>query len=144
MADREDFAAEVGGLIKEVRDLVDARLAALERDTKWRLVSLASGTGGQLFLRREGGWVSVLVNGFRPAATGVNLLAELPAGFRPRFTGPHSWADEQGSPRPVYALAYSPYRLEVRTIAIVGSYVYASGGWHTSDPWPTTLPGSPA
>lgn len=113
-------------------------------NTGWRSLPLASGTGGNLYLKRVGDRVSVLVSGFRPATTGTNLLIELPAGFRPKFTTP-MWADESNGPaRVTYALSYAPYRLEVRNIGTVGSYVYASGSWETAEPAPATLPGTPA
>ena len=113
-------------------------------DTGWRQVTPASGTGGSIYLKRDGSRVAFIVSAFRPGATGTNLLLELPAGFRPRFTTP-MWADEtNGTPRAVYALHYAPYRLEIRNIGTVGAYVYASGIWDASDPWPATLPGTPA
>lgn len=129
--------------VADVSGLAD-RLASVERSIGWRSIPLDVGTGGKLFLRRDGARVSLVLSGFRPAATGSSVLTNLPAGFRPRLTAPHVWADENGTPRPMYAFEYSPYRLEVRMLGAIGSYVHASGGWHTADPWPTTIPGTPA
>lgn len=121
-----------------------AQLRAATRETGWRNISsmMPSGWVGTLAIMRAGKRVSIIGTNLRPAASGTTALVELPLGFRPtRKT--NGVGDEAGAYRPVFALNYAPYRLEVRGIAQANSCVDFGISFETSDAWPSSLPGTP-
>ena len=114
-------------------------------DTGWRnLSSLLPATWtGEMAVARTGNRVTIIGSNIRPGETGNTHMLELPAGFRPARTTTGT-GDEGGAYRPIYAFGYSPYRLQIRSIAAVTSWVNFSITYVTQDVWPATLPGTPA
>lgn len=114
-------------------------------DTGWRnLSSLIPATwDGDMYVMRTGTRVTIIGSSIRPGETGDTPILELPAGFRPTHSTT-GVGNETGSYRSIYAFNFSPYRLEVRNIAAVNSWVSFSITYVTRDAWPTTLPGIPS
>lgn len=113
-------------------------------DTGWRNISalLPSGWAGVVAATRTQNRVTIIGTNLRPAATGTTGLIDVPSGFRPaRKT--NGVGDEAGSYRPVFALNFSPYKLEIRNIAAANSWVDFSITYVTNDSWPASLPGAP-
>lgn len=114
-------------------------------DTGWRNISslLPATWTGEVALTRAQNRVTIIGTNIRPGETGNTYLLELPAGFRPAGTTT-GVGDETGAYRPLYGYSYSPYNLQVRSIAAANSWVNFSITYVTNDPWPTSLPGTPA
>ena len=139
--------AEVAGLRAEL-DTATARLAALDRDTGWRAIAPDAGTSGRVLLRRVGREVTLRLEDFLPPAGNYAVhVATLSSGFR--YTAPHYFV-AWGEGISLYGL-YSGARVSwVRNLE--GAVVHArptspqsaTYTFHTDDPWPTTLPGTPA
>ena len=113
-------------------------------DTGWRNVSslLPSAWSGIIAVSRTQNRVTIIGTNLRPAATGTTGLVDVPSGFRPaRKT--NGVGDEAGAYRPVFALNFSPYKLEIRNIAAANSWVDFSITYATKDAWPSSLPGTP-
>lgn len=102
-------------------------------------------TAGRIQIRRSGSEVELIFYGVKPL--GYNpaspILATLPAGFRPTTALLYN--------TPFYGTTGNGNRCIVNgngTLQIYawvdGNTVYGTLKWQTSDPWPTTLPGSPA
>lgn len=123
------------------------RVSNLERDTGWRAITGEPGTSGRILLRRVGRRVTLRLDRFLPPAGNYAIhVASIPSGFR--FSGPHyfiAW----GSLTSVYGLYSGAWLSWVRslegtvhlrpTTAQDGTYSF-----ETDDPWPATLPGTPA
>ena len=119
-------------------------IAAATRDTGWRDIStlLPAGWSGTVALLRTQNRVTIVGTNIRPAAVGTTGILDVPAGFRPaRKT--NGVGDESGAYRPVFALNFSPYKLEIRNIAAASSWVDFSITYVTQDVWPAALPGTP-
>lgn len=114
-------------------------------DTGWRNITAAAvgGTASDIAVARIGQMVTVSAASFRPATTGTVGVVDLPSGFRSTKNSSGS-AVESNTVRPVFALRYSPYRVQVRNVGTVNSYVDFTITFITNDPWPTTLPGTPS
>lgn len=113
-------------------------------DTGWRNISplLPSAWSGVIAVARTQNRVTIIGTNLRPATTGTTGLVDVPAGFRPaRKT--NGVGDEAGAYRPVFALNFSPYKLEIRNIAAASSWVDFSITYVTKDAWPSSLPGTP-
>ena len=113
-------------------------------DTGWRNISslLPSDWSGVVAAARTQNRVTIIGTNLRPAATGTTGLVDVPSGFRPaRKT--NGVGDEAGAYRPVFALNFSPYKLEIRNIAAANSWVDFSITYATKDAWPSSLPGTP-
>lgn len=113
-------------------------------DTGWRNISplLPSAWSGIISVSRTQNRVTIIGTNLRPAATGSTGLLDIPAGFRPtRKT--NGVGDEAGAYRPVFALNFSPYKLEIRNIGAANSWVDFSITYATKDAWPSSLPGTP-
>ena len=113
-------------------------------DTGWRNISslLPSDWSGVVAAARTQNRVTITGSNVRPATTGTTGILDLPAGFRPaRKT--NGVADEAGAYRPVFALNFSPYKLEIRNIAAASSWMDFSITYATKDAWPSSLPGTP-
>ena len=126
------FAEEVG------KDI-----AIATRDTGWRNISalLPSGWSGTVAILRTQNRVTITGSNIRPAVTGTTGLLDLPAGFRPaRKT--NGVGDEAGAYRPVFALNYAPYKLEIRGVAQANSYIDFTITYDTRDTWPIAYPGT--
>jgi hypothetical protein len=119
-------------------------------DTGWRDLTLSNGWAGDLYVRRVGGWVTVQGRLDPAGQTGVTVTP-MTSGFRPaRWT-----AQTLGFPVMMLAAGNSPTtaRLNVTDDLTVGMRIQpvvptaqfdVNGSWLTDDPWPATLPGSPA
>lgn len=127
------------GRVFKVWDYLNNREQIIYGDTGWRSITIASGT---LQIRRVNQTVSVNLVNFRPQATGTVAIAQLPAGFRDAPTSEVFWADEQGSPRSSQIRGYSPFEFVILGLSTINSYVSASITYLTTDPWPTSLPGT--
>lgn len=110
------------------------------------LASLPSGwqgTAGRFTIRRSGSSVVMSAMNLRAQETGTTVLFPLPAGFRPA-------ADSIGIGRenaraiPTVAYWYSPWNFTITGLEAVNSLVSFSATFLTDDPWPTSLPGTPA
>ena len=113
-------------------------------DTGWRNISslLPPEWSGVVAATRTQNRVTIIGTNLRPADTGTTGLVDVPSGFRPaRKT--NGLGDEAGSYRPVFALNFSPYKLEIRNIAAANSWVDFSITYATKDAWPSSLPGTP-
>ena len=113
-------------------------------DTGWRNVSslLPSGWSGVIAISRAQNRVTIIGSNVRPATTGTTGILDLPAGFRPaRKT--NGVADEAGAYRPIFALNFAPYKLEIRNVAAANSWMDFSITYVTNDAWPASLPGTP-
>ena len=113
-------------------------------DTGWRNISssIPSGWAGVIAISRAQNRVTIIGSNVRPATTGTTGILDLPSGFRPaRKT--NGVGDEAGAYRPVFALNFSPYKLEIRNIAAASSWVDFSITYATKDAWPSSLPGTP-
>ena len=113
-------------------------------DTGWRNISslLPSDWSGVVAVARTQNRVTIIGTNLRPASTGTTGLVDVPSGFRPaRKT--NGVGDEAGAYRPVFALNFSPYKLEIRNIAAANSWVDFNITYATKDAWPSSLPGTP-
>ena len=119
-------------------------VAIATRDTGWRNIStlLPSDWSGRVALLRTQNRVTIVGTNIRPAAVGTTGLLDVPAGFRPAIKS-NGVADEAGAYRPIFALNYAPYKLEIRNIAAANSWMDFSITYVTNDEWPTSLPGTP-
>ena len=113
-------------------------------DTGWRNLSslLPSTWAGEMSITRTQNRVTIIGSNIRPGETGDAHMLELPAGFRPARTTT-GVGNESGAYKAIYALNYSPYRLQIRNIAAVNSWLNFSITYVTQDAWPTSLPGTP-
>lgn len=114
------------------------------RDTGWRNIStlLPSDWPGVVALLRTQNRVTIVGTNIRPAAVGTTGLLDVPAGFRParKINGV---GDEAGAYRPIFALNYSPYKLEIRGVAQANSYIDFTITYDSRDAWPDSIPGTP-
>ena len=113
-------------------------------DTGWRNISdgLLSTWSGTVTISRTQNTVTVLGTNIRPQSTGTTGILDLPAGFRPSRTTAGA-GDETESYLSVFALGYSPFKIEVRKVKNVNSWVSFSITYVTRDDWPTSLPVAP-
>ena len=113
-------------------------------DTGWRNISsaLLSTWSGTVTISRTQNTVTVLGTNIRPASTGTTGILDLPVGFRPSRTTAGA-GDETESYLSVFALGYSPFKIEVRKVKTANSWVSFSITYVTRDDWPTSLPGTP-
>ena len=124
-------------------------------DTGWRDVSSIKMEGweGQIWLRRSGSRVTILLMDLERTTSGASNMAYLPSGFRSPIFGVSGF--NYGSPYPL-ANAETP-------TALLGGHMYVAGGgsiarvsfepevtsvqgdasWDTNDNWPSSLPGTP-
>lgn len=137
--------------IADVNELAESLSAAYTTsDTGWRLVSPENGWTGEIRLRRVGSIVHFRTRALNgTAATSSNVIL-LPSGFHP---GPNMPAHGMGNKSsnaasgsdPIGAVGGANNQL-VRTFGSIASWTGGSASieWMTLDPWPTTLPGTPA
>ena len=128
------------GLAPATAGTLPARVSKLERNTGTRKLVTAT---GDLYVYREGTRVEIDFQNFRPKGTGDQIIVALPAGFRPVRTA-YGNAVEGVAPRGLRAFFYSPWNLQVLGVTAADSWVHGSLKFTTADPWPTTLPGTPA
>lgn len=115
-------------------------------DTGWRkLVPLANAMGN-VFMRRKGNEVHMMLHAVTPKVAGNVSVVALPTGFKPEPVANANWrngmvVDDAGtSPRMT-----SYYGGEMRILNMELSKAY--GGYInyiTNEPWPSTLPGEVA
>ena len=150
---------------------VQARLSALERDTGWRIMPAFTGAAsdparrGVWRLRRRGPDVSVQMIGVGVTGTAQAFLGpnQIPAGFTlPADTGravefPHQHGTGVVSTvgaghKVLFSDNDITWRGFVRADGSVTQtaptdhtgLIHGLASWTTDDPWPTTLPGTPA
>ncbi|MGO3555866.1 MAG: hypothetical protein ACTINZ_10870 [Microbacterium gubbeenense] len=128
------------GLTPSDASTLPVRVSDLERNTGTRKITTAT---GDLYVYREGTRVEVDFQNFRPIGPGDQTIVALPQGFRPVRTA-YGNAVEGSTPRGVRAFFYSPWNVQALGIAAADSWVHGSLKFTTADPWPTTLPGTPA
>ena len=133
--------AEVGSVPAD-----DPRL----RDTEWRLLSPENGWTGEIRLRRVGPVVHFRARALSGVAATSSNVIQLPSGFKPGPNLPaHGMGNKSSSVQsgsdPIGAVGGANNDL-VRTLGTITSWTGGSASieWMTSDPWPTTLPGTPA
>lgn len=119
-------------------------IAIATRDTGWRNIStlLPSDWSGTVALLRTQNRVTIVGTNIRPAAVGTTGLLDVPAGFRP-VRKSNGVGDEAGAYRPIFALNYSPYKLELRGVAQANSYIDFTITYDSRDAWPDSIPGTP-
>lgn len=154
------YAAMAGTLTRPLvsRALTD-RLAALERDTGWRKLATthasAARTGGTVTVKRTHTKVRMrFVDVQLPDGAGPVIVihpAELPLGFTVPATGTVATVGNGvGSTHLNYLRANGSFwwvkQEQTTTASLSRAGVSLSGEieWTTDDPWPTTLPGTPA
>jgi len=117
-------------------------------DTGWRdISSLISGaTVTDAVLNRQGHTVRMYLDITVTTYTDAAALLVLPSGFAPPNIGFNAW----------YGVLTDPYTYEwgaiVRRAGLSEVQLYGTsttrrrlvGSWYSSEPWPTTLPGTPA
>lgn len=129
-----------------------ARLAPLEQDTGDRnitaLVPGASGAG-HWTMRRVGRWVYTNLYDLNLAATSQDywqVAGFLPVGFRPPAAS--QYVHFQCAQRSTSGFTPGPFRVDryggATIYGVTGKQVAVTAMWLTNDPFPTTLPGTPA
>lgn len=115
------------------------------RDTGWRNIStlLPDGWAGTVVILRTQNLVSIVGTNIRPAAEGTTGILDVPAGFRPARKS-NGVGDESGAYRPIFALNFKPYKLEIRGVAKANSFIDFTITYNSRDAWPASLPGTPA
>lgn len=128
-------------------------------DTGWRdifsvLTNVPAGISGAFGVRRIGGQVFVRTRLTNANTAATMLYTAIPAGFgRVTTVGPQpypafiaSLGRQDNTPYATNSdLAWAGSDMRIRLIANTDAQMVPDGTfWHTSDAWPTTLPGSPA
>lgn len=142
-------ATATGRALITATDAAAARAAigaASDQDTGWRNIGASSGVTGNVFMRRRGPVVHLMLQGIVVPTAGHTNVADLTSGFIPQsFTGAN-WRnglvmDDAGTSIRMASYFNSRMRiLNAETGKQYGGYLT----WITNDAWPTTLPGSPA
>lgn len=139
-------------------DGLTARLAALERDTGWRNIIALSPTGvladdTTSRLRRVGDIVYLEGYGFpgdvlkTVALASAYTFAELPLGFHAagyvpaRGTVSHAYGSPFGTIEFFADRAQPRLNMGGAAVGIYSGFLSWSVEFHTTDPWPTSLPG---
>lgn len=131
--------SEVAGRVVTVWDYLNNREQLIYGDTEERNIAslfTAGGTHGGFTLRRVGQTCTLTLYNWAPNAAGSGNLAVIPTGFRPRVT--HGVPAQGLSSRLQVTPSGNVQAYNWTTASVVGSIV-----WTTSDPWPTSLPGTP-
>lgn len=119
-------------------------------DTGWRLLSPENGWTGEIRLRRVGPMVHFRARSLSGVASTSSNVIQIPSGFKPGPNLPahgmgNKSSNAQSGSDPIGAVGGGSNDL-VRTFGTTASWVGGSASieWMTNDPWPTTLPGTPA
>lgn len=129
------------GRTVSVWDYINNREQLIFGDTGSRLLPISGGMAGTLRIRRVGSTVTVSYANVRNTGTGTVIIGEIPSGFRPPQTVP-GMVQETNTMRIGQALSYAPYSLQVLSVGAANSYLTGQMTWQTTDPWPSTLPGT--
>lgn len=120
----------------------------VEGDTGWRLVApegtIAGNPNMSLWIRRVNSTVEVSFSESIAGTAGSRVLYTLPVGFRPRALTPGSAVNLVNGARTATNLfidntTTNVYAQGLTAIRNAGAILYT-----TVNPWPTTLPGTPA
>ena len=118
-------------------------------DTGWRLLSPENGWAGEIRLRRFGPMVHFRARSLSGVAAASSNVIQIPSGFKPGPNLPahgmgNKSSNAQSGSDPIGAVGGGNNDL-VRTLGTTASWTNGSASieWMTSDPWPTTLPGTP-
>lgn len=114
-------------------------------NTGWRSITslVLPAWEGRTKIIRNSNAVHIIGTNLRPKQIGETALLEIPSGFRPSGDYVYGTGAESGVMTHVMASIFSPYNLTVKA-AKVDNWLSFSITYHTLDPWPTTLPGTPA
>lgn len=114
------------------------------RDIRESLIRLDTiKAGGTAFLGREGNRVSLSLYDIDPYATGtVRITDTLPPGFRPNSRDAFTVSIISGSTLRAVVMPTGLYLYQVQENS--NNKLRETLTWMTLDPWPTTLPGTPA
>lgn len=86
-------------------------------------------------LYRFGPIVVLTASNVRPQSAGTATVLQLPSGYRPASTV-QSVAVEDGALRPIFAMSYSPFRVEVRDVKLINSWMNFTIMFPTNDSLP--------
>lgn len=98
-------------------------------------VSAETAWPGTCILYRSGNVVLLTGSNMRPQATGTSNVLQLPFGFRPAERTQGS-ASEGDDPRPIIALNYSPFNVQIRGVKTVNSWMDFAVVFITNDAIP--------
>lgn len=119
-------------------DAANSRYQMIYGDTGQRNIGPWSGL--TVRIRRTNNIISFTAYGVISGSGDIDA-GSVPAGFRPEANQVISCFDATGLLR-VLQIYYSPYPLRIYGVPNVPTYLNMSGSWATSDPWPTSLPGT--
>lgn len=120
---------------------VDAPAA---QDTGWRKLNVPTGATGNVFMRRKGNDVHIMVHALTVTAAGTTTFANLPTGFKPLAISGANWRngallDDSGTSVRQSSYYNGAMRvLNAETSKAYGGYIT----FITGESFPTTLPGS--
>lgn len=126
-----------------IRDAV--AVIAREQDTGWRKLTPATGVTGNIFMRRRGTDVHLLLHAVVPSTPGNVTICAIPVGFQPQTVAGANWRNGPVSDDAGTSIRQASYY--VGHMRILSAEAKAYGGYLTyisSDPFPTMLPGSAA
>ncbi|GGJ74325.1 hypothetical protein [Glutamicibacter ardleyensis] len=133
--------SETAGRTVSVWDYLNSRYQLIYGDTGLREIAglLSVGTATNVYLRREGNLVHLIVRNWLPASGGVGTegFLTLPSGFRPVFAL-EGLVGTRPSSTPATARIYGNV---VNFITTGSAGATLSATFATSDPWPSSLPG---
>ena len=132
----------VGGPLMATK--ADIPAAPVTQDTGWRKLTTASGITGDVFMRRKGLDVHMMLYNVGVSAAGHTTICAVPVGFQPQTITGANWrngsvqSDNGSSVRPTSFFTGNMRILNAATSVTYGGYIT----WITNDPWPTELPGT--
>ena len=114
-------------------------------DTGWRKVTLLAGTANQAHLRRQGALVTMTLDRFS-LQTSNTTIYDLPTGFRLTKNATDTVSIPATNDSGTQFIGKVGFWDGIRVQWKAGSATQGSLYWAlpTNDPWPTTLPGTPA
>lgn len=126
-------------------DTAAARDQLIYGDTGRRNIStlLTAGSSAGVEVRRLGSTVFFASGDYQPGTIGVvdEFATGLPAGFRPAGgVEVLAWTTGAGGSR---RINMSGSRVRIYNAASPTETIVWAATWHTTDPWPTALPGTP-
>ena len=119
-------------------------------DTGWRNLSgssVAPGWSGGFYVRRIGNTVHIRMHQFAADETATVAIVDIPTGFRADNIGAavgRYLLHEANQNSTVWRISFAASLLSLSKVPSSTTRLYGDVSWHTSDAWPTPLPGTPA
>lgn len=124
----------------ELWDWATNKYDLISGDTGLRSIAPYDGVTGFVFIRRVGKSVTLFFRDIVTPETGT-IITLIPTGFRPDYAPRYDILGRNGSRELV---AFTLNTTSINQNGTKTGSMYGSATFNTNDPWPTSLPGTPA